>query len=142
MFALFVDFQGCPSCGNVDPLKPWSALRVYTIPYSRKGKEPLRLNHVRMVPGKHHEKYVCSGPPAVKIPVISRHPQGFDRTIDREQPDPMKEDYIPFEDNLSPLEALLRMYKEDEVYVRTWDAAHFPILLAMEGGRDDQAVVG
>ena len=115
MFALFVDFQGCPSGGNADPLKPWSDLHVCTRLMSKKRKEPLRLNSVRMVPGKHHEKYVCSGPPAAKIPLILRHPRGFNKTIEREKPGLITKEYVSFEDNLSPLEALLKMYKEDEV---------------------------
>ena len=35
--------------------------------------------------------------------------------IEREKPGLMDQDFVPFEDNLSPLEAILRMYKEDEV---------------------------
>ena len=96
-------------------MKPWSALRVRTRPISKKGKEPLRLNSVKIVPGRHQERFVCSGPPPVRIPLVSKHPRGFDRMISREQPGLMEHDYVPFEDNLSPLEALLKMYQEDEV---------------------------
>ena len=47
----------------------------------------------------------------------------------------MTEDYVPFEDTLSPLEALLKMYQEDEV---TSDPGTFPTFPYSPLWKDDE----
>ena len=49
----------------------------------------------------------------------------------------MDQDFVPFEDNLSPLEAILRMYKEDEVMS---DPGTLPTFPYSPGWKDDELI--
>ena len=57
--------------------------------------------------------------------------------IEREQPGLMDQPFVPFEDNLSPLEAILRMYKEDEVMS---DPGTLPTFPYSPGWKDDELI--